>query len=328
MQSEKVTIAIPTLNRAEYLKLAIASALAQTYTNIEVIISDNVSTDNTSEVLSDISDKRLKILSQASRLSMVDNWNACLASATGYYFLLLSDDDLLESNAIAEMVGAFDKAVDAERVGMVYCRGQFIDQAGRSIARGQAAPVAEPAESLIRAFFRSERDTWPCSILFRRSDMGCGYSSAFSLGMDAAMWMQAVVGRGEARFVNQDLVCYRVHENATAKTPIEVWQRENRAMAAFAIKALQRSGVTDAKLIGEIEQAVDGLNIRIIPALIRSASGGSRMRALREYGRYLPSFLNPAGLVVLFKGLLLLLLPARVSTGIKYLRALLFRRDN
>src|SRR6266567_6107791 len=89
----KVTIAIPTWNRAEKVVKAIDSALNQAYNNIEVIVSDNASTDNTINLLDAYSDDRLIVLKQSVNCGMANNWNECLNRSSGDYFILLSDDD-------------------------------------------------------------------------------------------------------------------------------------------------------------------------------------------------------------------------------------------
>ena len=103
-----VTIAIPTFNRAAHLLEAIESARAQTYDQIEVLISDNASSDTTCSVIQSAidADARVRGLVQTRNLGMVGNWNACLEAARGEYFLLLSDDDLLEPDAIELLVEA------------------------------------------------------------------------------------------------------------------------------------------------------------------------------------------------------------------------------
>lgn len=320
MHTNKVTIGIPTLNRSRYLKLAIGSALQQTYTNIEVIVSNNASSDDTTKILSELSDPRVKVLHQTTTLSMVDNWNACLKAASGTYFLLLSDDDVLEPRAIMEMVTAYERASDPDTVGFVYCRGRFIDENGNIKSVGQAAPPVESAADLILSFFQSKRDTWPCSILLRTSDISEGYSSHFALITDAAMWMRSVVRRGTALFVDEELVNYRVHQNTTASTPISTWQGENTALAKYAIESLKDLHGSCPSLFQRIEKAVDELNTRIIPALILSSSGGSWPRALRQYLRYLPRFTTPYGLTILSKGFLVLFLPSSIVAEIKSLR--------
>lgn len=79
----KVTIAIPTRNRVGYLRLALDSAQQQTLEDIEIVVSDNRCTDGTAEMLAAMTDPRLCVLYQKQDLSMVENWNSCVAAATG-----------------------------------------------------------------------------------------------------------------------------------------------------------------------------------------------------------------------------------------------------
>lgn len=88
-----VTIAIPTFNRASWLKDCVLSALVQSCSRFEVLVSDNASTDETQDVLKQFSDPRLRVVKQKSNIGLLPNWNACLAEAKGDYIVFLSDDD-------------------------------------------------------------------------------------------------------------------------------------------------------------------------------------------------------------------------------------------
>jgi glycosyltransferase involved in cell wall biosynthesis len=90
-----VTIAIPTYNRAQWLRSCILAALEQSYENFEVVVFDNASTDETAEVLSEFRDPRLRVYTQHSKVDLPVNWNACLAEARGEYIVFVSDDDRL-----------------------------------------------------------------------------------------------------------------------------------------------------------------------------------------------------------------------------------------
>lgn len=90
-----VTIAIPTFNRAWWLGDCVVSALSQTYSHFEVVISDNASTDNTPEVLNQFNDPRMRVVRQKTNIGLLPNWNACLAEAKGDYIVFVSDDDRL-----------------------------------------------------------------------------------------------------------------------------------------------------------------------------------------------------------------------------------------
>ena len=88
-----VTIAIPTFNRASWLGGCVRSALAQSYRQLEVLVSDNASSDETALVLDQFSDERLRVVRQRENIGGIANWNACLAEAKGEYVLFLPDDD-------------------------------------------------------------------------------------------------------------------------------------------------------------------------------------------------------------------------------------------
>ena len=298
MQNLKVTIAIPTLNRAEYLRLSILSALGQTYANLEVLVSDNASTDHTADVLTSLAgDTRLRRLHQPVKLTMVENWNACVAAATGEYFLLLSDDDLLEPEAIAEMVHGYESGpVPGESVGMVYCRGRVIDENGIERDLRPSSPSAEDAEQLILGFFDSERATYACAILFRHSDILDGYDASFPLLTDAAQWIQAVVKRGCAVYVDRVLASYRVHLNISAMTPVATWHRENLALAEYAVDRLRSAGLASAATDKRIWRAVGRINVRIIPGLLRQRAAGKKRALVRAYWEHRRHFASAYGL--------------------------------
>lgn len=315
MNSAKVTIAIPSLNRVHYLRLALESALRQTYANLEVIVSDNASSDGTDAFLRSCDDPRIRKLRQASTLSMVNNWNACLQASTGDYFLLLSDDDLLEPEAIAKMVAAYEQNDD--RVGFVYCRGRVIDAEGKILRIGQPSPPEESAGSIVLHLLEARRDTWPCSILFRRSDMGDGYSADFLLITDAAMWVQSVCRHGVALFLDEVLVNYRVHQNLTAKTEPQVWQQESAKFVEFAVRELEAGGLADPQLIQQIRKALARLNVRLVLDLPLAAPGKDKRAIFRQYMKHLPQFVSFYGVFRLTRALLVLWVPMSVRSGAK-----------
>ncbi|KEA45613.1 glycosyl transferase [Campylobacter mucosalis] len=101
----KISILITTFNRVELLKKSLNSALNQDYENLEIIVSDDNSTDDTSEYLKSITDKRLKVITNKTHAQSPNgNKNNAFDAATGDYVCLLDDDDELYLNAISECV--------------------------------------------------------------------------------------------------------------------------------------------------------------------------------------------------------------------------------
>lgn len=93
-----VTIGIPTYNRAAMLRRSIESALHQDYPMIEVIISDNASTDSTKDICQEFSrqDVRVNCIKQAVNIGATANFAEVLRKASGDYFMWLGDDDWID----------------------------------------------------------------------------------------------------------------------------------------------------------------------------------------------------------------------------------------
>lgn len=89
----KYSVVIPTRNRAEYLPYAIKSVLNSKRRDIELIISNNFSTDETEEILSKISDSRIKIISPNETLPMAGHYEFAISHAKGEWITILGDDD-------------------------------------------------------------------------------------------------------------------------------------------------------------------------------------------------------------------------------------------
>lgn len=104
-----VSIGIPTYNRSALLKRSIESALNQDYKNIEVVISDNGSTDETECVCYDYcsKDPRIKYIKQTVNRGPAANFSAVLETASGHFFMWLGDDDWIDSSYVTSCVQQF-----------------------------------------------------------------------------------------------------------------------------------------------------------------------------------------------------------------------------
>lgn len=91
----KFSICIPTRERHHTLPFAVASVLAQTYPDFELIVQDNFSSDETYKSLREFNDPRLKYFRSDRRLSMHANWEAGLEHTSGEYVTYIGDDDAL-----------------------------------------------------------------------------------------------------------------------------------------------------------------------------------------------------------------------------------------
>jgi glycosyltransferase involved in cell wall biosynthesis len=108
--NEKVTILIPTRDRQAYLEYALRSCLNSSYSNLEVIVCDNSSTDDFQSVMASFQDSRLKYVKSPLFLSMVANWEFALSQVEDGYVSILGDDDAFLPDGIRSAMNLLEKS--------------------------------------------------------------------------------------------------------------------------------------------------------------------------------------------------------------------------
>jgi glycosyltransferase involved in cell wall biosynthesis len=167
--SPLVTIAIPTYNRADsYLPQALQSALGQTYANLEIIVSDNCSTDNTRAFVTAIADPRLRYFRQEVNIGSTNNMNFCLEQATGEYVLFLHDDDRIDPDFVESCIGAANGISD---VGMIRTGMRWIDPHDNVRQEALNEVGGLPFEGFLLGWFTGKTPMHPCSSLFNTQQL-------------------------------------------------------------------------------------------------------------------------------------------------------------
>jgi glycosyltransferase involved in cell wall biosynthesis len=159
-----VTIGIPTYNRSDsYLGEAIESALNQTYPNLEIIISDNCSTDGTESLVKQFDDARLHYFKHKENIGPNNNFNFCVQRATGKYFLLLHDDDLIDPDFVEICM---QKASSKNEVGIICTGARVIDDNGFILRETKNISGDLPLNEFFINWFQSKSPLYYCSTLF------------------------------------------------------------------------------------------------------------------------------------------------------------------
>lgn len=136
----KVTICIPTYNRAHYLAYAVNSVWQQTYTDFELIICDDASSDSTPEMIKQWQNPRLRYLRHPENIGRSRNMRSGFHAATGEYFLKFDDDDALTPEFLAKTVSVLDNYGNVDFV----CTNHWvIDQDSRRIPEATEANAAK-----------------------------------------------------------------------------------------------------------------------------------------------------------------------------------------
>ena len=137
-----VSIALPVYNGERYLAEAIDSLVAQTYTDFELLIVDNASTDTTAAICEDYAarDPRIRYFRNATNLGVYRNFNKAFQLSSGRYFKWASADDLCHPQLVAKCVQVLD---GDPRVVATYGKTRFID------AEGNPLPITDPGWHLV-----------------------------------------------------------------------------------------------------------------------------------------------------------------------------------
>jgi glycosyltransferase involved in cell wall biosynthesis len=141
MSDVKLTVGIPTFNRAEWLRETIESVRAQTFTSFRLIVSDNASDDDTPDVARSFSDERIDYVRSERNVGAIGNLNRLIALAETEFLVLLPDDDVLYPGHLGAAVELLERF---ETVGLAHSAFDFIDEQSRVIRRANPLPSRSP----------------------------------------------------------------------------------------------------------------------------------------------------------------------------------------
>jgi glycosyltransferase involved in cell wall biosynthesis len=128
----RVSLGMPVFNGEAFLEPAIASILAQTYRDFELIISDNASTDDTQTICTKYAamDKRIRYYRNAENIGAVKNFNRVFELSSGEYFKWVAHDDFLAPDFLQRCVQVLDEDLT---VVLCYSKAQIVDEFGQVV---------------------------------------------------------------------------------------------------------------------------------------------------------------------------------------------------
>lgn len=219
--SPLVSIAIPTFGRPAYLQEAVASALAQTYPNIEVLIGDNGSGEAMAGWPTEIvSDPRLIYRRNERNLGMCGNFNALADAARGEFFVAIGDDDRLLPEFASRLAAEMNAGVN-----LAFCNHYMIDGDGRRLEpEGHEQTHRYKRDGLKAGILPNARiAAWQQSIamsatMMRTADMRRLRFREDLNTPDAEFFIRLAEEGATFAFVPEYLVEYRVHVTATTSS--------------------------------------------------------------------------------------------------------------
>lgn len=214
-----VSVGIPTYRGAAHIAQTIESVLAQTFADFELLVVDDVSPDETAQVVARYRDPRLRFMRNERNVGVEENWNRCLRPARGRYFKLLPHDDLIAPECLERQVGVLE-ADRSERLALVFCARRVIDAHSRPLlTRGypRRDRGAIPARAVVRDCIRRGANLLgePGGVLFRTAlarSIGA-FDASLPIVTDIDYWFRLLL-HGDAYYLPEKLASFRVSRGA------------------------------------------------------------------------------------------------------------------
>lgn len=211
-----ISIIIPTYNRCDLLPYTLDSVLAQTYRDLEVIVMDNASTDETPALMAAYQsrDSRIRYIRNSSNVGLVQNYNLGLHHATGTFVNFLDSDDTFEPAKLAKQVRYL---LDHPQIDAVSTRFYNIDLHGRRLNQTWMLPKGDLLPTVLYRYF-AVVGTLLMRIEFARK-MGV-YDPAISMSPDWDFYLRSALSGARFGCVQELLFSYRLHQNNTTRNAL------------------------------------------------------------------------------------------------------------
>jgi len=260
------SVGIPTYNQAEYLRDTLNSLLNQKVAPLEIVVSNNHSTDRTAEVLDEFKG-RIRVIQPPQHLGMMQNWNFLVENLKGTWFSLLSSDDIAKPNFVSTLLegSSLSKRAVLVRAGWetIDMSGEVLDQRYLLSVRKVTSPPHTLYENLLGpktsfAAFAVRHDAW--------RQVG-GFPEDCGLFGDWAFWIKL--------------------------SPLGDFVYQHKLISGY--RSNYRPGIQLARLISEIKDELE-VNLHIIPETSRKfedvdlkiIKSSSRKRFLRRLDLLIP----------------------------------------
>ncbi|MBA4190998.1 MAG: family 2 glycosyl transferase [Planctomycetaceae bacterium] len=282
-----VSIVMAAKNYARFLPMAVESVLAQTFTDWELVIVDDGSTDNTPAVVRPfLADSRIRYF-RSDKLGQTRAKNLGLRLSRGEFVAFIDADDAWSPTKLDKQLAVFREKPD---VGVVFCRRSLIDEQSRPIP-AKPAPTPPRGRVLDKLFVQN----FVCfsTAVARRevfSQVGA-FDPQWDLAIDFDLWLR-VAKHHAFDYVDEELVQYRTGHGNLSKKLLD------RVDTAFSImhRAENRYGVAEQVPAGRVAEAYAS-TCRTLGYVLRNSEPVTAAKW------YLRALRWPAGRVLSVKGL-------------------------
>ncbi|NQU35628.1 MAG: glycosyltransferase [Bacteroidetes bacterium] len=273
--SQLVSVIIPSYNYGSYIGKAIESVLNQTYDNIELIIIDDASTDDTLEIISDEKYQGIKKIIHQNNKGNVSTFNEGYRVCSGKYVVLLSSDDEYNPTFIEATMRMFQNNSD---LGVVYTEGEIIDNYGNIV--GSLENNIHKSSGVFNnelVHLLSNCHIPHCSAVIKRSvieDIGL-YNQLYTRICDWDYWLR-IASLYKVGFVKEPLYRYRRH-GKNMSVSINTLQTVKSEVEVLIYSFFQNSALPSHIM----NMKVDIINKHLLNNILRDIQSGFWSRGMR-----------------------------------------------
>ena len=179
----RVTVLMTVYNGASFIRESVSSILAQSYSDFELVVVDDASTDGSGELVAALSDSRIRLVSNDHNIGLTKSLNRGLSISSGVFVARQDADDISHADRLVLQVAYLDANPATSVVGSWYRK---IGSAGELL--GERKLPAEPAELAWAMLFYCP--LLHSAVMFRRADVAAvsGYDASFTYAEDYDLW--------------------------------------------------------------------------------------------------------------------------------------------
>ena len=212
MECPTLSIVMPVYNASEYIRQAIDSLLQQTFTDFELIVIDDGSTDNSLEIVKSYDDPRIRVLRNECNKGIVFTRNRGLQEMRGRYYAPFDADDIAMPRKYEKQIGFMEKN---PAYGLTGTWARHIDSEGKLLKtkwKLDADACFIPSVQLFRAYFIQS------AVVFRKEVLeAIGYTPGFEIGEDYLVYYQIAL-KFPCVNLPEYLIHYRIHPGSITQS--------------------------------------------------------------------------------------------------------------
>ena len=249
MHKPLVSICIPTFNGSEFIQNTLDSVVGQSYENLEIIVYDDASVDNTVEIVSSYLDSRIHVFVSDLNSGGTKNWNNATSSFSGKYLKVVCQDDILDKNCIDEEVRILESNPDAA---FCWSRRRLINRSGKIITNSFGRKPNNSIEvysEQIRKIVRSGKNPFgePCCVLMRSDAFSKTNGFKGNYLIDFRMWLE-LWKTGNAIATHKTLSSFRVSSASWSYRLRGTHAKEMSELLVYTMNTTDGIKIADVKI--------------------------------------------------------------------------------